>query len=778
MISSRDGRRGRREDPWADVRRRDVLAATISDEASTGLRLNESVRLPSLSPPHPDPGTDLERRVPVLLPYPFPGPFDYRVPPGLEPKPGDVVLVPLNRREEVGVVWDASADDAVPAHKLKSVVALLDTPPMGGALRRFVDWIAAYTLSPPGDVLAMALRVISGPARPVVRYRRADPLPALRITAPRQRVLDVLAHQEPRLAADLLREAGASSAVLRGMTEAGLLISETTAQGAPFQHPDPDHEGPALSDQQRGIAGALRDSVGRRTFSVTLLDGVTGSGKTEVYLEAVAACLRSGRQALVMLPEIALSSQWIERFQRRFGVAPAVWHSDLPSRTRKITWQAVANGAAPVVVGARSALFLPFPDLGLVVVDEEHEAAFKQQDGVVYNARDMAVVRARLCSAPAVLVSATPSLETVANVEAGRYAHLRLTARHAGASMPQVTLIDLRETPPDRGRFLAPPLIEAVQQTLAQGEQAMLFLNRRGYAPLTLCRHCGHRMQCPNCTAWLVEHRARSQLLCHHCGHTIPIPPECPACAAKDSLTPVGPGIERITEEAALVFPEARRLIMASDTISGPHAAAAAAHAIEDRSVDLIIGTQLVAKGWHFPHLTFVGVVDADLGLAGGELRASERTVQLLHQVAGRAGRAEAAGRVMLQTFVPDHPVMQALLQGDLDAFMASEAESRREGEWPPFGRLAALIVSADSAIMADTVARDLSWAAPRGDGIVVLGPAPAPMALLRGRHRRRLLLKVRRDVSIQPILRHWLAAVKVPRGGRVDVDVDPISFL
>jgi primosomal protein N' (replication factor Y) len=716
--------------------------------------------------------------VPVLLPYPFAGPFDYRVPPGMLPKPGDVVLVPLNNREEVGVVWDASSDDAVPSHKLKSVIGILETPPMGESLRRFIDWIAAYTLSPPGEVMAMALRVVSGAVRPVVHYRRADPRPAVRLTPSRQHVLDVLARQEPRLAADLLREAGVSSAVLRGMADAGLVVAETVAAGAPFQRPDPDHEGPALSGLQLDVAAGLRKVVADRAFSVTLLDGVTGSGKTEVYLEAVAACLREGRQALVMLPEIALSSQWIERFQRRFGVAPAVWHSDLASRVRKITWQAVAEGKAPVVVGARSALFLPFPDLGLVIVDEEHESAFKQQDGVVYNARDMAVVRARLSSAPAVLVSATPSLETVVNVEAGRYQHLRLARRHGGASMPRIDLIDMRENPPDRGRFLAPPLILAIRETLARGEQAMLFLNRRGYAPLTLCRSCGHRMQCPNCTAWLVEHRTRSQLLCHHCGHTVPIPPECPHCSAKDSLTPVGPGIERITEEAAVVFPEARRLIMASDTIAGPHAAAAAARAIEDRSVDLIIGTQLVAKGWHFPHLTFVGVVDADLGLAGGELRASERTVQLLHQVAGRAGRAEAAGRVMLQTFIPDHPVMQALLQGDLDAFMESEAESRRDGEWPPFGRLAALIVSADSAIMADTVARDLGWAAPRGDGIVVLGPAPAPMSLLRGRHRRRLLLKVRRDVSIQPILRHWLAAVKVPRGGRVDVDVDPISFL
>ena len=719
----------------------------------------------------------------MLLPYPFAGPFDYRVPPDLAPKPGDIVLVPLNRREEIGVVWDTPADapgDAgVPAHKLKALVGILDTPPMGESLRRFIDWIAAYTLSPPGEVMAMALRVVSGAfVRPLVRYRRADPLPPARITPPRQRVLDLLADGNPLPAVDIFRAAGVSAAILRGMTDAGLVVAETAPPDAPFQRPDPDRQGPQLSVQQQAVAAALRKAVADRAFSVTLLDGVTGSGKTETYLEAVAACLREGRQALIMLPEIALSSQWTDRFQRRFGVAPAVWHSDLPSRVRKITWAAVAAGTAPVVVGARSALFLPFPDLGVIVVDEEHEAAFKQQDGVVYHARDMAVVRARLSGCPAILVSATPSLETVANVEAGRYAHQRLTRRHAGASMPRIDLIDLRETPPARGRFLAPPLIEAVYRTLARREQAMLFLNRRGYAPLTLCRHCGHRMQCPNCTAWLVEHRTRHHLLCHHCGHTIPIPPQCPACAAKDSLTPVGPGIERITEEAATVFPDARRLIMASDTISGPHAAAAAAHAIENQAVDLIIGTQLVAKGWHFPHLTFVGVVDADLGLAGGELRAAERTVQLLHQVSGRAGRAEAPGRVMLQTFIPDHPVMQALLQGDLDAFMASEAESRRDGDWPPYGRLAALIVSADTAILADTVARDLGWSAPRGDGIIVLGPAPAPMALLRGRHRRRLLLKVRRDVAVQPILRAWLAGVRVPGSARVDIDIDPISFL
>jgi primosomal protein N' (replication factor Y) len=430
------------------------------------------------------------------------------------------------------------------------------------------------------------------------------------------------------------------------------------------------------------------------------------------------------------------------------------------------------------VVGARSALFLPFPDLGLIVVDEEHETAFKQEDGVVYHARDMAVVRARLSAAPAVLVSATPSLETLANVEAGRYRHLTLEARHGGATLPAVTTLDLRDHQPPRGRFLAEPLVEAIRQTIAQGEQAMLFLNRRGYAPLTLCRACGHRIQCPNCTAWLVEHRARRQLACHHCGHTEPIPPLCPVCEAEDSLVPIGPGVERITEEAAALFPEARLLVMASDTMPGPNAAAAAAASIAARQVDLIIGTQIVAKGWHFPHLTLVGVVDADLGLAGGDLRAAERTVQLLHQVGGRAGRAEAPGRVILQTFSPEHPVMQALVGGDLRAFMAQESAARRPGGWPPHGRLAALIVSADDAQAADAAARDLGRAAPHGDGVTVLGPAPAPLAILRGRHRRRLLLKARRDVAVQPLLRDWLAQVKIGRGVRVDVDVDPVSFL
>jgi primosomal protein N' (replication factor Y) len=732
-------------------------------------------------PPNQLTGVAAAPRVRVMLPLPLQaGAYDYRLPPGLAAPPGSFVLVPLGGREVLGVVWDGAPDPALAAHRLKNVLAVLDAPPMTPALRRFVEWVAQYTLSPPGAVLRMAMSAPAAlePAPARAGWQRA-PLPEpVRLTPARQRVLAVLTEGAVRSGSALAAAAGVSPGVVRGMADAGLLLPALLPPESAFPIPDAAHPGPVLGADQAGAADALRRAVARREFSVTLLTGVTGSGKTEVYLDAVAEALRQGRQALVLLPEIALSAQWLDRFRRRFGVNPALWHSELSSRLRRDTWRAVAEGAAPVVVGARSALFLPFPDPGLIVVDEEHETAFKQEDGVIYHARDMAVVRARICQAACVLVSATPSLETLNNAGTARYAHLHLPQRHGSAGLPAVEAIDLRAHPPERGRFLAPPLIEAVKDTLARGEQAMLFLNRRGYAPLTLCRACGHRLRCPNCTAWLVEHRAQRRLQCHHCGHAEPIPPACPNCQAQGSLTPVGPGVERVLEEVQQQFPDARRIVMASDTMPGPAAAAAAAEAIATRQVDLIIGTQIVAKGWHFPHLTLVGVVDADLGLAGGDLRAAERTLQLLHQVSGRAGRAEAPGKVLLQTFSPEHAVMRALVSGDVAAFMAEEAAGRRPGHWPPFGRLAALIVSSEDEREADRAARDLGLAAPRAPGVEVLGPAPAPLALLRGRHRRRLLLKARRDVPVQPLLREWLARVDLPNSVRVQVDVDPVGFL
>jgi primosomal protein N' (replication factor Y) len=518
-------------------------------------------------------------------------------------------------------------------------------------------------------------------------------------------------------------------------------------------------------------------------FSVTLLDGVTGSGKTEVYFDAIAANLRAGKQSLVLLPEIALSAQFLSRFEARFGAPPAVWHSEIREAQRRRTWRDVAEGRAQVVVGARSALFLPFARLGLIVVDEEHEAAFKQEEGVIYHARDMAVVRARLANIPAVLVSATPSLETTVNVERGRYAALHLPERHGGATLPQIRTVDLRRDPPPRNAFLSPPLRMALKETLEAGEQAMLFLNRRGYAPLTLCRTCGHRLNCPSCTAWLIEHRRTGRLLCHHCGHTEALPQSCPSCSDTGSFVSCGPGVERVAEEARALFPEAKIEIVTSDTVAGPDQAQRFVRRMTEREIDLIVGTQIVAKGNHFPLLTLVGVVDADLGLAGGDLRAAERTYQLLHQVAGRAGRAERPGRALLQTYMPEHQVMKALAElssgkESRDRFLAAEAEDRRRHSWPPFGRLAAVIVSGPDDSAVERVAQRLGRTAPQGEGIEVLGPAPAPLARLRGRYRRRLLVKARREFNLQDAVAAWIGALKPPSGVRVRVDIDPYSFL
>ncbi|MCH9020144.1 MAG: primosomal protein N' [Proteobacteria bacterium] len=511
---------------------------------------------------------------------------------------------------------------------------------------------------------------------------------------------------------------------------------------------------------------------------MTVLDGVNGSGKTEVYFAAIAAALEAGRQALVLLPEIALSAQLLGRFAERFGAEPALWHSDLTRALRRRTWRAVATAEARVVVGARSALFLPFPELGLIVVDEEHDASYKQEVGVVYHARDMAVVRARLESAPVVLSSATPSLETTINAESDRYRLLRLPQRHGAAGMPAIEAVDMRRAGLPATRWLSPPLTQALAETLAAGEQAMLFLNRRGYAPLTLCRACGHRMGCPNCSAWLVEHRHGGRLQCHHCGYAARLPGACPSCRAEDRLAACGPGVERLAEEVAGAFPEARVAVMASDTMMGPNAAADLVRRVTAHGIDLLIGTQIMAKGHHFPLLTLVGVIDADLGLSGGDLRAAERTYQLLHQVAGRAGRADHPGRVLLQTYMPDHPVMEALIAGDRDRFLALEAADRRARAMPPFGRLAALIVSGPNEDSVRRAALALARAGPRSGGVEVLGPAPAPISLLRGRYRYRLLLKAPRATPVQRLLRGWLAGVALARNLRVQVDVDPYSFL
>ncbi len=714
--------------------------------------------------------------VAVLLPLPLPGPYDYAVPAGATFAPGDVVAVPLGSRLRAGVVWGPGTGE-VARRKLKPIDRPLDIPPLPEVLRRFVDWVADYTVTPRGAVLAMVLRAAAETRdRPRIAYELGGPPPE-RLSPERRRVIDLLRDSPPRLAADIAAEAGVGAGVVRGLVGAGTLVPVTIARHTPPAAPDPSRPGPVLSSAQAEAAQTLCAAVGG-SFAPFLLEGVTGSGKTEVYLEAVAEALKRGWQALVLLPEIALTIQFLDRFEDRFGARPAEWHSDLNPAERKRIWRGVAEGGVRVVVGARSALFLPFGDLGLIVVDEEHDASFKQEDGVLYHARDMAVVRARLGDFPVVLSSATPSLESVVNAQAGRYRRLHLPTRHGDAVLPAIATIDLRQAPPVRGQWLSPLLVAAAHETLAAGEQVLFFLNRRGYAPLTLCRHCGHRFGCPNCQAWLVEHRYRRILLCHHCGFELPEPENCPACGKADTLAVAGPGVERLAEEAAALFPDARLSVLSSDELSSPALARARIGQVERGEIDVVIGTQLVAKGHHFPKLTLAGVIDADLGLSGGDLRASERTWQLLSQVSGRAGRAERPGRVFLQTYMPDHPVIAALVSGDGEAFLAREAEARRERHLPPFGRLVALIVSGPDAAQVDAVAAALARAAPRQPGFDVLGPAPAPLALLRGRRRVRLLVKAERNVRVQPILRDWLAKVPPPASVRIAVDIDPQNFM
>jgi primosomal protein N' (replication factor Y) len=727
-------------------------------------------------------------RIRVLLPLPLLAALDYLAPEGeAAPEPGRFVRVSLGSRPVIGVVWEGDGDD-IAEERLRPIAEVLPTPPLPAELRRFIDRVAGYTLAPPGMVLRMAMSVEAALLPPAPRRvcviteagRAAlAEAPSRKLTPARRRVLELLRDMPAETAAETARRAGVGAAVVRGLVAIGLAAERRAAPVLPgIETPDWRSPGPSLSPAQARAAAQLVEHVETGGFRVTVLDGVTGSGKTETYFAAIAAALAKGRQVLVLLPEIALSAQWLERFRRRFDASPAEWHSDVSLPQRRDTWRAIAAGRARVVVGARSALFLPLPELGLIVVDEEHDPSFKQEDGVCYQARDMAVLRASLAQIPIVLVSATPSLETVVNVSRDRYQRVHLPERHAAASLPTVTLIDMRREQLPAGRFLSPPLVAALVETLADGEQALLFLNRRGYAPLTLCRACGHRFQCPSCTAWLVEHRFTARLQCHHCGYATPLPKFCPECLAARTLVPCGPGVERLNEEVAERFPQARIALMVSDLLPGPRAAAELADAMTAHRYDVLIGTQIVAKGHHFPMLTLVGVVDADLGLGGGDLRAAERTYQLLHQVGGRAGRAERPGRVLMQTYMPEQPVMRALAANDRDRFLEAEAAQRRDAHLPPFARLAALIVNAPDADAADFASRALSRAAPHMPGVTVLGPAPAPLAVLRGRHRRRLLMQAERGVNLQAVLREWLAKVRIAGSTRLQVDIDPYSFL
>jgi primosomal protein N' (replication factor Y) len=722
-----------------------------------------------------------KRVVDVLVPVALDRAYSYRVPDKLALAPGDIVSVPLGAREATAVVWaENPKPDIRLDNRLKDVDEKLDIPPLKPELRSFVDWVANYTVASRGMVLRMCLRMGEhlGAERERVGVRLAGP-PPQRKTAARERVLALLADGMVRGKSEAARESGVSGGVIDGLIDEGTIETSVLPPEPVAEKPDPDFAPPEFTADQSAATAALKATIAAAGYSVTLLDGVTGSGKTEVYFEAVADTIRRGRQSLILMPEIALTAQFLDRFAARFGVRPAEWHSELSPRKRARTWRAVADGNVSVAVGARSALFLPYADLGLIIVDEEHDQAYKQEDGVHYHARDMAVVRGRIASIPVILSSATPSLETEVNARRGRYRRLALPERFGGQLMPSVEAIDLRIERPPPGRFIAPTLAGAVQTALERGEQALFFLNRRGYAPLTLCRACGFRFSCPNCDAWLVDHRFRKQLVCHHCGFAMPHPAACPKCQAVNSFVAIGPGVERLEEEVRGLFPQAKVLVLSSDLVATMDQLRAELDDVAAGRFDIVIGTQLVAKGHHFPKLNLVGIVDADLGLSNGDPRAGERTFQLLHQVVGRAGRDAGIGHGYLQTHQPEHPVMRALIAGDREGFYSAEIEMRESAHYPPFGRLASIVVSGPDKHDTQSFARLLARAAPPHDDVRVLGPADAPLSLVRGRYRVRLLIKAPRAFDLSAYLRGWLADAPKPKGSiKLDIDVDPQSFL
>lgn len=722
---------------------------------------------------------DQGARVAVLTPEGVGHALDYLAPEG-GCFQGAFVEVPLGPRRVVGVVW-GRGDGRFDAAKLRAVARVLDVPPLREELRGFLIRMADYTMTPLAAVLRLATRTPGLFDPPGARriYRLGQGSPG-RETEARARVLEVLREHGGAgfYLGELAQLAGVTPQVVKGLVKSGAVEEAEQPRDLPYPRLDPDRPGKDLSPDQAAGAAALRAGAG--AFGVTLLKGVTGSGKTEVYLEAVADCLRQGRQALVLLPEIALTSEFLTRVEARFGARPGEWHSGATQGERRRLWRMVAEGGCQMVVGARSALFLPFRDLGLIVVDEEHDTSYKQEEGALYNARDMAVLRASFAAAQVVLASATPSLESWANAEAGKYARVDLKSRFGVSELPEMAAIDMREERIESAHWISPSLVGAVLDRMSRGEQSMLFLNRRGYAPVTICRACGHQIGCDHCDARMVEHRFQKRLVCHQCGETKPIPTACPACGVEGRLAPVGPGVERLAEEVAERFPKARLAVLSSDLFGSARALKEAIGEIAAGGADIIIGTQIVAKGHNFPKLTLVGVIDADLGLQGSDLRAAERTFQLMRQVAGRAGRAEKPGQALLQSYQPDHPVIRAILGGDEEAFWRAEAEGRRMAGVPPYGRMAGIILSGPDLqplfeIGAELARRDAPL---RRIGAQLFGPAPAPIARVRGRHRVRMLIKAEKAAPLQGAIAAWLRGMKLPNGVRLAVDIDPQSFL
>ena len=710
--------------------------------------------------------------------------YHYAVPAGEVAMVGQLVTIAFGKSECLGLVWPQSllhASNTPHLAKLKTIITIHhNVPVLAEKHCEFLQWSADYTMGLLGLVAKMAVPINNVMmAEPHIAIYSLNPNITLeKLTPTRQKIVAALQNHGPQSAAALKLLIGTTASVVKAMAQAGqLLVTHHVRQQGPLKLDEKIMTLPPFSAAQSQVADALVNKVSVKKFSVSLLDGVTGSGKTEVYFAPMQQALRQGQQALVLVPEIALTATFLQRFVKRFGASPVVWHSNLTPAQRRRALKALASGHAQVVVGARSALFLPYHNLGLVVIDEEHDSSYKQEEGVHYHARDLAIKRAQLQSFPVILASATPSAETYAQAQNNRYDWLKLPNRHGGAAMPTQNIIDMRTENLGRQEFLGPTLRTQIAQTLARGEQTLLYLNRRGFAPLLLCRKCGTRVQCPSCTAWLVTHQRANKVQCHHCGYHAPVPNICSKCETANSFAMCGPGVERIAHEVGLAFPEARLLILSSDTHTSMAQLDTSLKDITAEKIDIIIGTQMIAKGHHFPKMTLVGVVDADLGLAGGDLRAAERTFQLLQQVAGRAGREAKLGHVFLQTYQPENRVIQAILQGDRDGFLDLELAERQALAMPPFGRLAAIVLSGPKEAQVQLAAQMLARVAPNNQDLRTLGPAQAAMYKLRNNYRWRFLLKTPKNMLPQQVIKTWLAAVKLPPSVRVQIDIDPYNF-
>ena len=757
---------------------------------------------------HADSTKKASRRCQVAVPVPIRRGhmqlYDYLAGPAKNCPAGTIVNVPLGGREVWGLLVSHNQTEDISSDRLKPVIYLADVPALTDETMRFLSAVSRWTLAPFGPVMRLLLNTPSALLPPPLQTlyglsgQKTD---TTRLTPQRLRVINVLASAPPLPLTELAREAGVSSSVIKRLAEEGVL-SQTSQPRAEKIEPTSISDYPLttpykLTSTQQSIADNI-DSLSK-CFGVHLIDGITGSGKTEVYFDQVIKQLNCGRQVLILLPEIALTSSWKARFEKWFGQEPSIWHSSVPSARRKLIWRQAISGQPMVVAGARSALFLPFSQLSLIVIDEEHDGSYKQEDQVSYQARDMAIMRAKIHSIPVILASATPSLESwihagcagiQTTIRGSDHAaspdwyHWGLTSRYGQANLPKVSLIDLRLSKPEVGKWLSSELLVAITARLEAGEQSLLFLNRRGYAPMTVCSSCGYRLTCHQCDSLLVTHKLAGRIQCHFCGIGQPITDTCPSCEQTDSLRTVGPGVERLHEELIQRYPDAQIAVLSSDTVQAGNADNMFAEIVEGK-IDIIIGTQMAAKGHHFPDLTLVGVVDADLGLGGGDLRAAERTYQLLWQVAGRSGRAERPGEVLIQTFQPQHPVMQALMVGPddnpneaRDKFMNAEAEARQAAGMPPFGRLAALILSANDVVKLEQAARHLNAIRPQYDKVDVYGPAQAPLSRVRGQFRIRFLVRTERQVALQKIIESWVSEAKLPSGVRVVCDIDPYSFL